>query len=234
MNSWVAIGVALVSAMLVSGQAAAQQAVDCEEESWGQHFIEVENVPARPGTELEVRARRVDGPFGIKDVEPRCVRGWQVTPRAHARLSRDRTRLILDPEAPPGTVIRLRARVREVETLGEVTVLASAGISVQGRWVRNCGAAPDEAAIERINIAPDTYAIFDFSGRMWSGRYELDPVSGHIRFGPNVLPTPPGSRMEGEARLGDDGRLTLDGVFFADPWDRPAGEACPMVFTRRG
>jgi len=222
---------ALALAALAPGRAEARQAIDCEEEAWGEHFIEVENVPARPGAEFAVRARRLDGPFGTKDVDTRCVRDWHVRPGGVARLSNDRTRLHLDPAAGPGTRITVEARVGTTLTTGTVTVVGAADASILGQWRRDCPTPEGAAPIQRIAIYEENYFLFDSEGRQWSGRYSFDPATGAVVFGPYVLPVPDNARLEGMARVAG-GELRLDGVFFADNWGRPAGESCPMVFTR--
>ena len=222
---------ALMLAALVPGQAEARQAIDCEEESWGEHFIEVENVAPRAGAALRVTPRRIDGPFGVKDVEQSCVRDWRVRPGGVARLSSDQTRLILADDVEPGTRITVEARVGDTLTRGVVTVVARADASILGQWRRNCPAPEGAAPIQRLTIYADNYLMFDSEGRQWSGPYTFDPATGAVAFGPYVLPAPQAARLEGVAVTEGD-QLTLDGVFFADTWGRPAGEDCPMVFTR--
>jgi hypothetical protein len=229
---WLA-ALALAAAAIAPREAAAQDRVDCAAPAPGEYFIFVENAPVRPGASLEVSVKSMAGPFGVITVEPSCVRSWRVTPRDHARLSRDRTRLLIDDDAPAGTVVGMEARVAGRTLRDTVTVIDPSQLSVRGSWVRSCGADGDEAAIEQIVLHPDAYFLIDFLGRQWSGSYTFDPATGAIAFGPQVLPVPEGSRMEGTATVGEDGRLTLDGVFFADPYLRPAGADCPMVFSRR-
>jgi hypothetical protein len=230
---WIAAGAALGFAALSPAPAEARQAVDCRTQADGDHIIRIENVAARPGTELAVSAERMLGPLGASAVEPRCVRTWRVTPARHARLSRDRTRLIIAPDAPVGTVIAIEARVGATVMRGEVTVTGADTASVLGSWERSCGATAGDGTIGQLILLPDRYFAFDVLGRQWSGDYRFDPATGAIAFGPLVLPSPEQSRMEGVAMIDRDGRLRLDDVFFADPYGRPAGADCPMVFARR-
>lgn len=223
-----------VLALTAASPAAAQDAEPCDQQASGEHSIRIETVAARPGARLSVTAVRFDGPFGGKDVSLRCLTAWRVTPSRAARLSRDRTTLIIDQNAAPGTVITLEARVGATITRGSVTVVGSADPSVLGRWRRSCGEAPDVAAIATILIERDRYFLYDFEGRQWSGSYDFDPHSRTIAFGPHVLPPPPESRLEGTASVDTEARLTLEGVYFGDPWQRPAGRDCPMVFSRAG
>lgn len=221
-------------ALVAAGPAAAQDTAPCDQQAFGEHSIRIETVAARPGARLGVTAVRLDGPFGGKDVSLRCVTGWRVTPSRAARLSRDRTALLIDRSAVPGTVITLEARVGPTITRGSLTVVGSADPSVLGRWRRSCGEAPDVAAIATILIERDRYFLYDFDGRQWSGSYDFDPRGRTIAFGPQVLPTPPDAQLQGTAAIDTEGRLTLNGVYFGDPWQRPAGRDCPMVFSRVG
>lgn len=228
----IAFAMGLGLAALGPAVAEAKQA-DCRTQADGEHFIHIENVAARPGGELAISAERMLGPFGVSAVEPRCVRGWRVSPGRHARLSRDRTRLIIAPAAPAGTVIVIEARVGATVTRGEVTVTAAHDPSILGNWERSCSEGAGDGTIGRILLLPNRYFAFDVLGRQWSGDYRFDPATGAIAFGPLVLPGPEQSRMEGVASIDGDGRLRLEGVFFADPYGRPSGADCPMVFDRR-
>lgn len=224
-------GLLAAAATLYACPALAQSDEPCDQQAWGDHALIIESAAPRPGAVLGITPSRRDGPFGIKDVSRRCVRDWRVEPRGAARLSRDRTRLILSNDVRPGTIVVVQARVGSTVTRGEVTVIGANALSVVGRWRRACSAADGEAPVQTISLYEDQYAIFDSEGRQWSGDYRVDTDTGEITFGPYVLPTPEGTRLTGTARVEGD-QLTLDGIFFADPNGRPAGDGCPMTFSR--
>ena len=208
----------------------------CAEQAFGAHYLDIENRPATPGARLELRPERVDGPFGEKPVEARCLSDWSVSPDGAASLSRNRRFLTISRDAQPGDTITISARIGDNISEGEVIVARAGAASLQGVWMRveteDCPPLRETTAVRQLTIRDDSYGWQNQEGRQWGADYSFDPETMTVVFGTYVLPQPDSANLDGVAELSPDGqRLTLTGVDFGDPWERARPE-CAMVFER--
>lgn len=120
---------------------------------------------------------------------------------------------------------------------------AAAATPLTGLWHQSGAACPGggraPAAVEELEFEPGgralvTFVPFETYHDYW-GRYRFDAATGalaiEVERGKNV---PPGLDLEGRARLGPDGELAIEGMYFGAVHGEPAGARnCTLTFTRR-
>lgn len=132
-------------------------------------------------------------------------------------------------------------------TLGSRTVrtrfrIAPAeGPVLTGFWSQasvDCGGPAPRDPVRELRFSSDgrfavTFVPFEVRQDYW-GSVEFDPVAGRIGFVVERGNTVPADLMlKGRARVEDDDRLAMDGVYFGGLDVGPPAGGCRYVFRRR-
>ena len=172
-------------------------------------------------------------PAGTRELPLRCTSDWTVS--GPARLSADRTRLEIDPDAPPGAMISVGFRHAGKAVGAELRVVARDEVVLTGtrsqRSAEGCEAADPvrELVFRPQNRFAVTFLPFETYQDYW-GTYEFDSVTGRLVLkveGGNSIP--PGLDLEGKAGL-ESGRLTLSEMFLGSKNGFVPARSCTYVF----
>jgi hypothetical protein len=202
----------------------------------GYHFAFLETATRifRPGAAVGLIPMVNVAPAGTRALPLSCTSDWSVA--GPAKLSADRTRLDIDPEAAPGSVVTVRFRHADKIVAGEFKVIGRDEMVLTGRYsqksTQGCEAAEKVRELEFYpgNRFAVTFFPFETYQDYW-GTYEFDPATGRLRMnveGGNF--TPPGLDLDGQAEPAS-GTLTLREMFLGSkggPPPPPGG--CTYVF----
>jgi len=197
-------------------------------------FLATDTTIYRQGATVRVTPTVDIAPAGTRALPLHCTSGWTVT--GAARLSEDRTTLVIDPDAPPGSEIVVRFLYAGEPVQGRFRVVGRDEVVLTGRRgqqrVEGCvGADP----VRELEFSPGsrfsvTFTPFETYRDYW-GSYSFDPATGALRMtveGGNFVPA--GLDLEGQAVL-TGGRLILRGFYLgsrnAPP---PPADSCTYSF----
>ena len=202
----------------------------------GHHFafLETSTQVFRQGASVGLIPMVNIAPAGNQELPLTCTGDWSVA--GPAKLSADRTRLDIDPDAAPGSVVSVGFRHAGKPVTGRFQVIARDEVVLTGRYsqqsAQGCEAAEKVRELEFLpgNRFAVTFFPFETYRDYW-GTYAFDSATG--RLGMNVEGgnfTPPGIDLEGRAEMAS-GRLTLREMFLGSKGGPPppAG-GCTYVF----
>lgn len=201
----------------------------------GSHFafLETDTQTYRQGATVRVTPTANMAPFGTKPIPLRCTGDWSVA--GPARLSEDRSRVTIDPDAAPGSTVSVSFRHDGAKVEARFRVVGRDEIVLTGRRsqqsVEGCN-APDR--IGELQFYPQnrfavTFTPFETYQDYW-GSFEFDPATGRLSLkveGGNFVPT--GLDLEGRAEL-SSGRLVLTDMFLGSRQGYPAQGSCTYRF----
>lgn len=196
------------------------------------NFVSLTPTVFRQGATIGIRPQRDQMPAGYRDLPDECLGDWSI--EGPATLAADHRSLTIRADAPPGSEIVLRFRVRGEPVVARLSVVARDAVVLTGR--RSQQAAEGCEAMEpvrELEFSPDRFAVtfmpFESYKDYW-GTYSFEPLSGALRLtvtGGNSIP--PGLDLEGHARI-ENGRLVLEGMFLGDRMGRLPESSCRYRF----
>ncbi len=196
---------------------------------------------ARQGETISLRAYVLQGPYAAKDVPLECLAGWIIAPTGAATLSLDHSRLTIAADAPAGELLTVEAQGPGGFAHLTTTLIGRDERVLTGRWRQvdvDCptGSEPREPVRELEFNAMGGFAVtylpFETYKDYW-GKARFDDARGHLLLtvqGGNREPRNP--LLEGEARLGANGRLTLNGFHLGAQDPLTPARPCRYVFAR--
>lgn len=196
---------------------------------------------ARQGETISLRAYVLQGPYASKDVPLGCLAGWMIAPTGAASLSPDHSRLTIAANAPAGELLTVEAQGPGGFAHLTTTLIGRDEQVLTGRWRQvevDCptGSDPREPVRELEFDARGGFAVtylpFETYKDYW-GKARFDKARGRLALaveGGNREPRNP--LLEGEARLGADGRLTLNGFHLGAQDPLIPARPCRYVFAR--
>jgi len=197
-------------------------------------FLETATTIFRQGASIGLIPMANVAPAGTVAIPVSCTSDWTVA--GPAKLSADRTRLDIDPDAAPGSVVSIGFSHAGKAIAAELTVVGRDAVVLTGRYsqksAQGCEAAEKvrELEFQPGNRFAVTFFPFETYRDYW-GTYAFDAATGRLRMtveGGNF--TPPGLDLEGQAEL-VSGKLTLREMFLGSrggPPPPPGG--CTYVF----
>lgn len=197
---------------------------------------------ARQGVTLELRAYVRDAPHLPPEYVPTsCLRDWRIVPAAAATVSADGSGLNIAADAPAGERLTVTAEAPGGFTYLETNIVGRDDIVLTGMWRQveiECpsGDTPREPIREleftSLGGFSVTWLPFEVYKDYW-GKARYDAGEGRLTLtvegGNNVQG---GLLLSGQARLDDDGRLTLNGVYLGDQRPVYPPSPCRYVFAR--
>jgi hypothetical protein len=198
----------------------------------------VQQTPARPGATLRIGA--ASGPWRSNPVPVACLAGWRTSDHA-VTLSPDHSSLIVGADAVAGRTVEVSTAAKGRRITTTVRIVGRDEIALTGYWKQDsvdCGTAATPGEPVRELHFDDkggysaTFTPFESYKDYW-GTFALDAASGAIAFAYDSGNLPAeGLDLTGTAALGDDGKLTLDGLFLGERGG-PEGRSCRYVFVRQ-
>lgn len=230
-------GIALLLGAVAAGQAGAPEpppAPDtiCLYPPDRANFVSFSQTVFRQGATIGIRAQRDQMPAGYRDLPDECLSDWSI--EGSATLADDRRSLTIRADAPPGSEIVLRFKVRGEPVVARLRVVARDAVVLTGRWSQQAAEGCETMEpVRELEFSPDRFAItflpFESYKDYW-GTYRFDPATGALRLaveGGNSVP--PGLDLEGVARI-ENGRLILEGLFLGDRAGRVPEGSCRYRF----
>ena len=202
----------------------------------GYHFAFLETATRifRQGASVGLVPMVNVAPAGTQALPLSCTSDWSVA--GPAKLSADRTRLDIDPDAAPGSVVSVGFRHAGKIVAAEFKVIGRDEMVLTGRYsqqsAQGCEAAEKVRELEFYpgNRFAVTFFPFETYQDYW-GTYAFDPATGRLEMkaeGGNFIP--PGLDLEGRAERAS-GRLVLKEMFLGTRGGRPpAAGSCTYVF----
>lgn len=222
----------LVAASLLALQTAPDP---CAAQAGQGHWLEIDRVPARPGTTVPMRAQR--GASHYWEDEPlACTADWQVSHPEAVAIAPDRRSLRIAADAPAGTVVTISYVVAGHRLTGTLRIVGAAEVVLTGKRgqvsVEGCPGAERVGELEfRDNSRfAVTFQPFESYVDYW-GSYSFDSDTGALEMkadGGNFVPG--GLKLAGTAGI-DGNRLVLKGIYLGgrSAPEVPA-EGCTYVF----
>ncbi|MEO7177555.1 MAG: hypothetical protein ABIW83_01810 [Allosphingosinicella sp.] len=204
----------------------------CYPPGWHFAFVATGTTVYRQGATIRVTPKVDMSPAGTAELPLRCTSGWSVT--GPATLSRDRTSIIIAPDAPVGATVTVGFRHVGKAVEASFKVVARDEVVLTGLWSqRGIEGCPGVEPVRELELRPEngfsvTFQPFETYQDYW-GSYTFDPATKRIRLtvaGGNFVP--PDLDLEGEAEL-VDGRLRLKGLFLGSHYGGPQSD-CTYLF----
>jgi len=229
-------------AIVAFGASTASAAESCALEKGDVYRLALTPEITRQGATLAVSALSAGGEqdtWGGR-VPLKCLKGWTVSDPKVATLSADHASLAIAADAPPGTEVRLSARLDGQEVVKSFTVVARDAVVLTGFWkeVGDADCPVGNPSIMELHFLPDgkfelTWQPFERYVDYW-GDYSFDPASGAIVFKPTGgNHVPKDADWEGRATVGADGLLRFSDLFFGSPSHGPRPPTTCIVFKAR-
>lgn len=196
-------------------------------------FIATDTPIFRQGTTVRVTPTVDVSPAGTREIPLRCTADWSVA--GPARLSADRTSVVIEADAAPGAVVTVGFRHGTERIERRMEVIARDAVVLTGRRgqrsVEGCEGAEPVRELEFIegNRFAVTFMPFETYRDYW-GSYSFDPATGRLSMqaeGGNFVP--PGLDLEGQAELAE-GRLVLRDFYFGSRHAAPPARSCTYIF----
>ena len=230
-------GIALLLGALSAGQAAPPKPptppdMTCLYPPDRVNFVSLVPTVFRQGATIAIRPQRDQMPAGYRDLPDECLSDWSI--EGAAMLAADHRSLTIRADAPPGSEIVLRFKVRGEPVVARLSVVARDAVVLTGRWSQQAAEGCENLEpVRELEFSPDRFAVtflpFESYKDYW-GTYRFDPATGALRLsveGGNS--TPPGLDLEGVARF-ENGRLILENMFLGDRAGRVAEGSCRYRF----
>lgn len=229
-------------AIVAFGASTADAAESCALEKGDAYRLALTPEISRQGATLAVSALSAGGEqdtWGGR-VPLRCLKRWTVSDPKVATLSADHASLVIAADAPPGTEVRLSARLGGQEVVKSFTVVARDAVVLTGFWkeVGDADCPVGNPSIMELHFLPDgkfelTWQPFERYVDYW-GDYSFDPASGAIVFKPTGgNHVPKDADWEGLTTVGADGLLRFSDLFFGSPSHGPRPPTACIVFKAR-
>jgi hypothetical protein len=194
-----------------------------------------QEAPVAAGGSAQINPHWTPYPSAWDPVPSRCLTGWGVSHPRLARLSPDRRRLVVSPDAPVGTLIQVSARYRGHPIKQSYRVTQPVMSPLVGTWRQRAdGCAPDTSVMELVFRSTGEFSL-TFAALMhgavdYRGRWQ---VEGNRLLVTDVRPA------NGELP-GDVGTETLfqispgNELTFATPWHgtKSLRGTCRRAFIR--
>jgi len=195
----------------------------------------------RVGTTVRIRAwvREEGGPPEF--IPAACMRDWKILPEGAARLSPDRTELIIGADAPAGQKLLVTAEAPGGFTHTESLLVGREEVVLTGHWVQaevDCPAGPGpretirELEFDNEGRFSVTWYPFKNNKDYWgdarfdaAGKTLSLTVTGGNNRQPDLL-------LSGPAEIDRDGRLVLDGFYLGDHRPEAPPTPCRYVFRK--
>lgn len=195
-------------------------------------FIGTDTTLYRQGTTVRLKPMVDQSPAGTRELPSRCAAGWSV--EGPATLSADKGTLVIAPDAPVGSTVRVGFLHSGKSVQLSFRVVAKDAVLLTGRWsqksLKGCRAVEPVRELEFLpeNRFAVTFVPFETYRDYW-GTYAYDPATKRLSLkveGDNFLPA--GLDLEGEAELAG-GRLTLKGIYLGGRDGAPQS-GCTYIF----
>jgi hypothetical protein len=196
-------------------------------------FLATSTTVYRQGASVGITPTVDISPAGTQALPLRCTSSWSVS--GPAKLSADRTRIEIDPDAAPGATVSVSFRHGGKAVGAELRVIGRDEVVLTGSWSqRSAGGCEAADPVRELVFRPGnrfavTFYPFETYQDYW-GSYEFDPATGRLLLkveGGNF--TPPGLDLEGKAGL-ESGRLTLSEMFLGSKNGFAPRGGCTYVF----
>lgn len=210
----------------------------CEAYDSDQLSIGVAIAPGRPGGEVAIHAN--DGLHGMIGVPLKCFSRWSSSDPA-VTVAPERRRIVIGPDATPGRDVEIAGTLGSRTVRTRFRIASAEGPVLTGFWSQasvDCGGPAPRDPVRELRFSSDgrfavTFVPFEVRQDYW-GSVEFDPVAGRIGFVVERGNTVPADLMlKGRARVEDDNRLAMDGVYFGGLDVGPPAGGCRYVFRRR-
>lgn len=210
----------------------------CEAYDSDQLSIGVAIAPGRPGGEVAIHAN--DGLHGMIGVPLKCFSRWSSSDPA-VTVAPERRRIVIGPDATPGRDVEIAGTLGSRTVRTRFRIAPAEGPVLTGFWSQasaDCGGPAPRDPVRELRFSSDgrfavTFVPFEVRQDYW-GSVEFDPVAGRIGFVVERGNTVPADLMlKGRARVEDDDRLAMDGVYFGGLDVGPPAGGCRYVFRRR-
>lgn len=194
--------------------------------------------PGRPGGELALYAN--EGLHGMIGVPLKCFTRWQSSDPA-VTIAADRGKIVIGGDAVPGREVEITGTIGARTVRTRFRIAPAEGPVLTGFWSQasvDCHGPVPRDPLRELRFNSDgtfgiTFVPFEVRQDYW-GPVEFDPAAGRIGFVVDRGNTVPANLMlKGRASVGDDGRLTMDGVYFGGLDTAPPTEGCTYVFQKR-
>lgn len=194
--------------------------------------------PARPGGELALYAS--EGLHGMIGVPLKCFTRWESSDPA-VTVDALGKRIVLGPEATPGRDIEIAGTIGDRTVRTRFRIAPADGPVLTGFWSQesvDCQGPTPRDPLRELRFSSDgkfavTFVPFEVRQDYW-GSVMFDAAAARIGFAVERGNTvPPHLMLKGRARVGDDNRLVLDGVYFGGLDAAPPAGGCSYVFRKR-
>jgi len=227
----------LFAAAIILGPAR-QDEPPCEAYDSDDLTIGIAIAPGRPGGEIAIHANR--GLHGMIGVPLKCFSRWTSSNPA-VTVAPERQRVIIGPDATPGEDVEILGTLGARTVRARFRIAPAEGPVLTGFWSQasvDCGGPVPRDPLGELRFNSDgrfavTFVPFEVRQDYW-GSVAYDPAAGRIGFVIERGNTVPVNLMlSGQARVEDNNRLALDGVYFGGLDVATPAEGCRYIFQRR-
>ncbi|MGZ9100155.1 MAG: hypothetical protein ACXW3O_10660 [Brevundimonas sp.] len=218
---------------------AQQDEPPCEAYDSDELSIGIAIAPGRPGGEIPIHAN--DGLHGMIAVPLTCFSRWTSSNPA-VSVAPERKRVVIGPDATPGQDVEITGTLGSRTVRTRFRIAPAEGPVLTGFWSQasvDCGGPVPRDPLRELRFNSDgrfavTFVPFEVRQDYW-GSVEFDPAAGRIGFaverGNTTMPAD--LMLKGRARVEDDGRLAMEGVYFGGLDVAPPADGCRYVFQKR-